>query len=51
MSSDEFRTGHVGKSMDLYWTFETVIPTEKEYLQMVDASMRHVSLVILGMLY
>ncbi|KAH8598382.1 isoprenoid synthase domain-containing protein [Bisporella sp. PMI_857] len=34
---DEFRTGHVGQSLDLYWTFQTVVPSEKEYLQMVDA--------------
>lgn len=37
-STDEFRTGHVGQSTDLYWTFDSMIPTEKEYLQMVDAS-------------
>lgn len=30
--------GHIGQGLDLFWTFQTEVPTEEEYFAMVDGS-------------
>jgi len=35
---DELDSMHRGQAYDLYWTQNSTLPTEKEYLSMIDAS-------------
>lgn len=40
---------HRGQAYDLYWTRSSIVPTEKEYLSMIDAS-KFLSVVFLASL-
>lgn len=35
---EEMQDLHIGQSYDLYWTRNTICPTEEEYLEMVEKS-------------
>jgi len=41
--TEELQNLHVGQSYDLYWTRNTICPTEEDYLEMIEKSKYHTS--------
>ena len=38
--ADELKRLHIGQSLDIFWTYHVVPPTEGEYVRMIDGSKR-----------
>lgn len=38
--ADELKRLHIGQSLDVFWTYHVVPPTEDEYVRMIDGSKR-----------
>ena len=36
--ADELKRLHIGQSLDIFWTYHVMAPTEDEYVRMIDGS-------------